>query len=246
MPKVSPKSSLKNGPTTPCGSVPRMSPTFLRTLYQTSAISAGGADLLQIDEDRRLPGRRVAADGSRWRVSCNVRSSRSVTCFSVSSTVAPGQAAATIMVRMVIAGSSPRPRRRNDSDAGDDRHDHHEDDQRGPLQPPFREVGADHCLASSRRTFWPGRSAWTPAVTTTSPGVRPDATSTRSGRTSGSRSRASRRSGLRIDDPHRGLPVGAGHRGRRNLDARPSPASFMRPSPWCRGASPPAGRSAGP
>ena len=44
MPNVSPKSSLKNGPTTPCGSVPRMSPTFLRTWYQTSAIDAGGAD----------------------------------------------------------------------------------------------------------------------------------------------------------------------------------------------------------
>ena len=38
-----------------------------------------------------------------------------MTCFSVSSTVAPGHAAATIIVRMVIAGSSPRPRRRNDS-----------------------------------------------------------------------------------------------------------------------------------
>ena len=34
LPKVSPNSSLKNGPRTPSGSVPRMSPTFLRTWYE--------------------------------------------------------------------------------------------------------------------------------------------------------------------------------------------------------------------
>ena len=43
MPKTSPKSSLKNGPTTPAGSVPRMSPTFLRTWYQVLLTSLGGA-----------------------------------------------------------------------------------------------------------------------------------------------------------------------------------------------------------
>jgi hypothetical protein len=42
IPKVSPKSSLKKGPTTPCGSVWRMSPTFLRTSYQRSGTTAGG------------------------------------------------------------------------------------------------------------------------------------------------------------------------------------------------------------
>jgi hypothetical protein len=44
MPKVSPKSSLKNGPTTPCGSVWRMSPMFLRTWYQMSGHRDGGVD----------------------------------------------------------------------------------------------------------------------------------------------------------------------------------------------------------
>jgi hypothetical protein len=42
MPKVSPKSSLKKGPSTPCGSVWRMSPMFLRTWYQTSGTASGG------------------------------------------------------------------------------------------------------------------------------------------------------------------------------------------------------------
>ena len=41
---------------------------------------------------------------SRCGVSCSLRSSRSVTCFSVSSTVAPGQAACTTMVLMMKVG----------------------------------------------------------------------------------------------------------------------------------------------
>jgi hypothetical protein len=39
LPKVSPNSSLKNGPTTPAGRVARMSPTFLRTWYQSCGMS---------------------------------------------------------------------------------------------------------------------------------------------------------------------------------------------------------------
>jgi hypothetical protein len=46
-----------------------------------------------------------------------VRSSRSVTCSSVSSIVAPGQAAETTMVRKVKAGSSLRPSFRNEAPA---------------------------------------------------------------------------------------------------------------------------------
>jgi hypothetical protein len=41
--------------------------------------------------------------------SCSLRSIRSVTCWAVSSSVAPGQAACTTMVLMVKAGSSLRP-----------------------------------------------------------------------------------------------------------------------------------------
>jgi len=39
---VAPKSSLKNGPTTPCGSVWRMSPMLRLTSYQMSGTIAGG------------------------------------------------------------------------------------------------------------------------------------------------------------------------------------------------------------
>jgi hypothetical protein len=46
---------------------------------------------------------------SRCGVSCSLRSSRSVTCFSVSSTVAPGHAADTTIVLMMKVGSSARP-----------------------------------------------------------------------------------------------------------------------------------------
>jgi hypothetical protein len=42
-------------------------------------------------------------------VSCSVRSSRSVTCLSMSSTLAPGHAACTTIVLMTNEGSSLRP-----------------------------------------------------------------------------------------------------------------------------------------
>ena len=42
IPKVSPNSSLKPGPTTPDGNVCRMSPTLLRTWYQMSGTSLAG------------------------------------------------------------------------------------------------------------------------------------------------------------------------------------------------------------
>ena len=44
MPKVSPKSSLKNGPTTPCGMVWRMSATRRRTWYHMSGTTWGGVE----------------------------------------------------------------------------------------------------------------------------------------------------------------------------------------------------------
>jgi hypothetical protein len=40
--KVSPNSSLMKGPSTPCGSVWRMSPIFLRTWYQVSGTTFFG------------------------------------------------------------------------------------------------------------------------------------------------------------------------------------------------------------
>ena len=75
----------------------------------------------------------------------------------------------------VLAAAQTRERQR----ARDHRKDHQEDDQRALAQCPFRKVRADHdCGVSSWRTFCPGRRACTPAVTTTSPGFRPDATCT--------------------------------------------------------------------
>ncbi len=65
--------------------------------------------------------------------------------------------------------------------AGEDGGDHEVDDQRAALDRPLGKIGADHCGSPSRRTCCPGRSAWTPAVTTTSPGSSPCATTTRAG-----------------------------------------------------------------
>ena len=61
MPKVSPNSSLKNGPMTPVGRVWRMSPTFLRTWYQMSATASGGVDCFRSTKIVVWPGRGEAA-----------------------------------------------------------------------------------------------------------------------------------------------------------------------------------------
>ena len=57
MPKVSPNSSLKNGPTTPLGSVCRMSPIFLRTWYQLSGTSRAGVSPRRLTKIVVTPGR---------------------------------------------------------------------------------------------------------------------------------------------------------------------------------------------
>ena len=64
---------------------------------------------------------------SSFGVSCSLRSSRSVTCFSVSSTLAPGHAACTTIVLMMKVGSSLRPSRKKAKTPGEHRHDHHVD-----------------------------------------------------------------------------------------------------------------------
>ncbi|MNQ15907.1 hypothetical protein D3C85_288920 [compost metagenome] len=55
-PYVSPNSSLKNGPATPAGKVPWMSPIFLRTWYQAAAVSLGGADSRNSSRIKVSPG----------------------------------------------------------------------------------------------------------------------------------------------------------------------------------------------
>ncbi len=110
MPKVSPNSSLKNGPTTPCGSVWRMSPIFLRTSYQRSGTCSGGVEPLRLTKMRVTPALVTLRRKSTFSTSCSLRSRRSVTCSTVSSRVAPGQFACTTIVRKVNGGSSLRPR----------------------------------------------------------------------------------------------------------------------------------------
>ncbi|EWS62683.1 hypothetical protein Y695_04086 [Hydrogenophaga sp. T4] len=55
-PKTSPNSSLKNGPTTPCGNVLRMSPIFLRVVYQIWGTSSGGDESLTWNSTTDSPG----------------------------------------------------------------------------------------------------------------------------------------------------------------------------------------------
>jgi len=57
-----------------------------------------------------VPGLVKLRRSRRFGTSCRVRSSRSVTCLSVSSRVAPARPRRTTMVRNVNAGSSARPR----------------------------------------------------------------------------------------------------------------------------------------
>ena len=56
VPKVSPNSSLKNGPRTPSGSVDRTSATFLRTWYQAFGTSFGGVKSLSVMKIIDSPG----------------------------------------------------------------------------------------------------------------------------------------------------------------------------------------------
>ena len=62
LPKVSPNSSLKNGPATPCGRVARMSPIFLRTWYQSLGHVVGVHRVADHEHHLRLARPRVAAD----------------------------------------------------------------------------------------------------------------------------------------------------------------------------------------
>jgi hypothetical protein len=57
-----------------------------------------------------MPGRVIDRTASRPVVSSSLRSSRSVSCCCVSSSVAPGQTAVTSIVLIVKDGSSSRPR----------------------------------------------------------------------------------------------------------------------------------------
>ena len=93
---------------------------------------------------------------SRCGVSCSLRSSRSVTCLSVSSTVAPGQAACTTMVLMMKDGIFAAAKPVIGQDAGDDGDDHHVDDERAVLERPFGKIEALMALARAGGPSGPG------------------------------------------------------------------------------------------
>src|SRR5262249_25240973 len=134
--------------------------------------------LLEIDEDSRLPGRCVAADGIEMVrfVELALEALGDLQQHFLNRRAGPGRGDDHRPEReyRVLAAAQSQERQRA-CDHGDD---HQEDDQRASAERPLGKIGTDHCLVSSKRTFWPGRSACTPAVTTTSPGLSPDRTAT--------------------------------------------------------------------
>ena len=98
MPKVSPNSSLKNGPN---DAVRKRAREYRRFSYAPGTRYLGPRRrrrVLQIDEDRGLSGRGVAAHEIEMRRFLQLFLDPSVTCLTVSSTVAPGQPSATTIV----------------------------------------------------------------------------------------------------------------------------------------------------
>ena len=129
---------------------------------------------LEVDEDRRPAGDRVAAQEIEALASpATLRSIRSVTCCSVSSMVAPGHPAWTIMVRKVKGGSSSRPRLKNEAMPASVTAIMMKTMKERCFSAQSERLSPTHEAAPRSRTFWPGCSAWTPAVTTMSPGSSP-------------------------------------------------------------------------
>ena len=101
---------------------------------------------------------------------------------------------------------------------GDDHAIHHE---RAVLERPFGKIELHHGAAARRRVFWPGCSAWTPAVTTMSPVSRPLGDGNRRWIVAQHVDVAQRNGeARRIDHPHRGPPIAFGERGCGNFDGR--------------------------
>jgi len=80
--------------------------------------------------------------------------------------------------RGILAAAEPEVRHY----AGAHRNDHEEDRERTMCERPFRKVQSGHDDGDpSKRTFWPGCNACTPAVTTISPVSSPSETATVAG-----------------------------------------------------------------
>ena len=206
MPYVSPKSSLKPGPTTPCGSVPRGFADVLAHLVPDVRHLLRRRRVLELDEHGGAARRRVAPH--------LVEMARLLQLAF--------DPLGDLEQRLLDRRAGPA----REDDHGPDReggvlgpaeaekrdrprHDcreHEVDDQRLALDRPLRQVRADHFAAPSRRTFWPEWRAWTPAVTTRSPCSRPPATTTRfASWPATSICLIDTVLGLGIHDPYRGL-----------------------------------------
>ena len=134
---------------------------------------AGRVEILQVDEDRGL---------ARGRVALQVIEVRRLLELAL-------EAVRDLLERVADRGAWPsdlhdhgldgevRILAASEPQVGPDaRHhdDEHEiDHERTMPDRPFGEVEAVHQTAPRRRTFWPGRSVCTPAVTTISPVSRP-------------------------------------------------------------------------
>ena len=114
--------------------------------------------------------------------------------------------------------AAPEPEVGPDARDHDDQHEIGH--QRTMPDRPFGEVEAVHEAAPRRRTFWPGRSVCTPAVTTNSPVFSPLLITTAAWSYRSDLDAAQgHRLALWIDHPHGRTPVGLGERARRHLDA---------------------------
>ncbi len=110
LPKVSPNSSLKNGPTTSDGRLALMSPTRLRTWYHSSGTSLDFIESRAMKMICDSPGREYERMNSYSPVFISAFSMRSVTSRETCSAVAPGHRVRTTIALKVNGGSSDWPR----------------------------------------------------------------------------------------------------------------------------------------
>ena len=204
----------------PCGSVLRMSPTFLRTWYQMSGTCAGGVESFRLTKIVALPGARVALQVIEVRRLLELAL----------------EAVGDLLERVADRGAWPSDLHHHGLDGevrilaaaepevGPDARDHDDEHEIGHQRTmpdrPFGEVEAVHHTPPRRRTFWPGRSVCTPAVTTTSPVSSPCEITTVAGSyRSDIHGAQGHGLALRIDHPDGRASVCLSERARRHLDA---------------------------
>ena len=178
MPKTSPYSSLKNGPTVPSGRFCSMSETFFRTWYQASGICRGRRRIEELDVDDRLPRRRVALDDVEVGRLLQLLLERvGQLVHRVDERGAgPGSGhdhgadreRGILLAAEIGVGESPRCQEE----------DHEEEDEDPVPDRPGREIPRHGVATFSTLTICPSASELTPAMTTRSPFSIPSEIST--------------------------------------------------------------------